>query len=194
MAKPTKSKATAKSKVTAKSKLAAKAKAATKAEMAAESDARIFAVDTRFQKMARREGGVPRDKAIEQARTQIEDVKSNFDDWLAVELKEFENLMKKVEGATASPDWIKAVNFHSRQLRDSSTTFGFELLAFISRSLCEILDSIEAGSECNMESITCHIESLFLAGQMSYRHLRPEQVPELTEGLHRVVKRVTAST
>jgi hypothetical protein len=186
--------AKAKSKATTKSKLVAKAKAAAKAEMAEQSKARIFAVDTRFQKLARREGGVPRDRAIEQARIGIEDVKSNFDDWLALELKEFKSLMKKVDGAEASADWIKTVNFHSRQLRDSSTTFGFELLAFIARSLCEILDSVEAGSECSMESITCHIESLFLAGQISYRHLKPEQVPELTEGLHRVVKRVTAST
>jgi hypothetical protein len=184
----------AKSKATAKSKRAAKAKVAAKAEMAAESDVRIFTVDTRFQKLARREGGVPRDKAIEQAQIQIEDAKSNFDGWLALELIEFKSLMKKVDGAEASTDWIKTVNFHSRQLRDSSTTFGFELLAFIARSLCEILDSIEAGSECNMESITCHIESFFLAGQTSYRHLKPEQVPALTEGLHRVVKRVTAST
>jgi hypothetical protein len=47
--------------------------------MAAKSDARVFPVVTRFQKMARREGGVSRDKAIEQAQIQIEEVKSNFD-------------------------------------------------------------------------------------------------------------------
>jgi hypothetical protein len=157
-----------------------------------EPDARVFPVETRFQKMAKREGGVPRDKAIEQAKTQIEEAKAQFDDWLAVELKQFKSLMKKVDGAPAGADWIKTVNFHSRELRDSATTLGFELIAFIAGSLCEILDSVEAGSACNMESITCHIESLLLAGQVSYRHLKPAQVPELTDGLHRVVKRVTA--
>ena len=169
-----------------------KAKAAAKAKMAAKSDARVFSVDTRFQKMARREGGIARDKAIEQAQTEIKELKSHFDGWLAGELKEFVRLMKKVEGAKAGKDWIRTANFHSHQLRDSATTLGFELLAFIAGSLCEILDSIEAGGECNMESITCHIESLLLAGQASYRHLKPAQVPDLTEGLNRVVKRVTA--
>lgn len=169
-----------------------KAKAAAKAKMAAKSDARVFSVDTRFQKMARREGGIPRDKAIEQAQTEIKEVKSHFDGWLAGELKEFMRLMKKVEGAKAGKDWIRTANFHSHQLRDSATTLGFELLAFIAGSLCEILDSIEAGGECNMELITCHIESLLLAGQASYRHLKPAQVPDLTEGLNRVVKQVTA--
>jgi hypothetical protein len=158
---------------------------------ATESEARIFRVDTRFQKMAKREGGISRDKAIEQAQKEIERAKSNFDDWLGDELKEFKNLMKKVDGAKVSTGWIKTANFHSRQLRDSSITFNFELLAFIAGSLCEILDSIEAGSECNIESISCHIESLLLAAQGSYRHLKPDQVPDLTEGLHQVVKRVT---
>jgi hypothetical protein len=180
----------AKPKAATKSKV--KAKAAAKSKMAAKSDVRVFPVDTRFQKMARREGGVPRDQAIERAQIAIEEAKFHFDDWLDGELKEFVSLMKKVEGAKIGADWIKTANFHSRQLRDSATTFGFELLAFVAGSLCEILDSIEAGSECNIESITCHIESLLLAGQASYRHLKPAQVPDLTEGLNRVMKRVTA--
>jgi hypothetical protein len=159
---------------------------------AIESDARIFRVDTRFQKMARRDGGIPRDKAIEQAQKEIERAKSNFDDWLGDELNEFKNLIKKVDGAKVSTEWIKTANFLSRELRDSANTLNFELLAFIAGSLCEILDSIEAGGECNMESVTCHIESLLLAAQASYRHMKPHQVPDLTEGLHQVAKRVTA--
>jgi hypothetical protein len=178
----------------AKSSAAGNSKRTAKSKMAAKSDARIFTVETRFQKMVKREGGISRDKAIEQAQTQIEQAKPQFDAWAGGELKEFKSLMKKVEGTKASAEWIKIANFHSRQLRDSAATLNFELLAFISGSLCEILDSIEAGSECNMESIACHIESLLLAGQASYRHLKPDQVPDLTEGLHRVVKRVTAQS
>jgi hypothetical protein len=46
-----------------------KAKAAAKSKMAVKSDVRVFSVDTRFQKMARREGGIPRDKASLCGRT-----------------------------------------------------------------------------------------------------------------------------
>ena len=155
-------------------------------------DARVFAVDTRFHQMARREGGVGRDEAIEQARVEIEAAKSHFDDWLANELKEFTNLIQKVEAAQADPNWIKIANHHSRQLRDSATILGFELLAYVANSLCEILDAIEAGGACNMASVTCHVESLLLAGQPGYRYMKPAQVPDLTEGLQRVVQRVTA--
>jgi len=43
----------------------------------------------------------------------------------------------------------------------------------------------------NMESILCHVDALILARQPYYRALQPEQVPELTKGLRRVVKHVT---
>jgi hypothetical protein len=170
----------------------AQSKAGAQTQLAEELEARIFALETRFQKMARRDGGIPRDEAIEQAQMKLEEAKAHFDEWLSGVLKEFESLIRKVEGTKAGAEWMKTANFHGRELHDSATTLGFELIAFVAGSLCEILDSIEAGRECNMESITCHLEALLLAGQASYRHLKPEQVPDLTEGLHRIVRRVTA--
>ena len=154
-------------------------------------DARIFSVDTRFHKMARRKGGVPRDKAIRQAQAKVEEAKPQFDEWLDGALAEFAALIGSAQAGTAEPGWIADANSRSRQLRDSAAILGFELIAFIAGSLCEMLDAIETGGACNMESITCHFDALMLARKAGYRHLKPEQVPELTKGLHRVVKRVT---
>jgi hypothetical protein len=156
-----------------------------------DSGARIFPVDTRFQQMARRAGGVPRNRAIERAQAALEEVKPGYDEWLEREVTGLAELVKRVEGGKEEPGWLETATFRSRQLRDSSGSLGYELLAFISGSLCELLDSIDAGSECNMESITCHVDALMLARQGSYRRMRPEQVPELTKGLQRVVKHVT---
>jgi len=153
-------------------------------------DARIFTVDTRFHKMARRKGGVPRAKAVRQAQAKVEEAKPQFDEWLDGALAEFAALIETAQAGTAEADWIADANSRSRQLRDSAASLGFELIAFIAGSLCDILDAIEAGSECNMESITCHFDALMLACKTGYRHLKPEQVPELTKGLHRVVKHV----
>ena len=162
-----------------------------KGKPGASDDARVFAVETRFQKLARRPGGISREKAIERADAQIEEVKPGFDAWLDGELSEFASLIKAAEDGKADPDWIAKANFHSRELRDSATTLGFELLSFVADSLCDILDTIEVDTKYNMESITCHVDALMLAGQKSYRRLRPEQVPELTKGLRRVVNHVT---
>jgi hypothetical protein len=154
-------------------------------------DARIFAVETRFEKLAKRPGGISRDTAIERAQSGIEEVKPEFDSWLDTELQELAKLIKTAELGKADPAWIESANFHSRQLRDSATTLQFELLSFIANSLCDVLDVIQVDNNYNMESITCHMDALMLARQKSYRRLRPEQVPELTKGLRRIVERVT---
>jgi hypothetical protein len=154
-------------------------------------EARVFEVETRFHQQARRKGGISKERAVEAAQAQIEKAKPGFEQWLDEELKEFAGLMARAESAEDRSKWLEDLDFRARQLRDSATTFGFELLSFVSTSLCEVLQSIEAGSACNMEAIRCHIDALLLAGQKSYRRMRPEQVPDLTNGLHRVVKHVT---
>ncbi len=154
-------------------------------------DVRIFAVETRFQKLAKRPGGIPRDRAIEQAQIGIEKVQPEFDSWLDTELQELAGLIKSAELGEADPAWIERANSHSRQLSDSAGTLQFELLSFIANSLCDVLDVIQADNTANMESITCHMDALMLARQKSYRRLRPEQVPELTKGLRRVVEQIT---
>jgi len=156
-------------------------------------DARIFPVETRFQRMARRPGGIPRDRAIENAWTQVEEIKPSFDGWVETELQGLSDVVSKGQPGTAK-EWAAAANSHSRRLRDVGTTMGFELLTFVADSLCEVLDAIEAGAECNMETITCHVDALFLARQQAYRGVKPDQVPELTRGLRRIVGQVNSSS
>ncbi len=154
---------------------------------------RIFPVETTFQKQARRPGGVPRDRAIKHATSRVEEVKPEFDDWLDKELNALADVVRKAQNGEAQPGWIDVANNHTRQLRDVGTTMGSELLTYIAGSLCEILDEITAGAQCNIDSITCHLDALFLARQKPYWGMKPEQVPELTAGLRRVVSHVSTS-
>jgi len=158
-----------------------------------ERETRIFPVETRFQRLARRTGGVPREQAIENAWAKVEEIKPGFDDWLDKELQKLADTVSAAQAGNPSPDWIDRANAHSRQLRDVGTTMGFELLTFIADSLCEVLDAFAANPDCNIESVACHLDALFLARQPPYRNMRPEQVPELTGGLRRVVDRVSVS-
>jgi hypothetical protein len=160
---------------------------------ASDKNVRIFSVETRFQELARRPGGVPREKAIEQAQARIDEAKPGFDDWLNPTLESLADVIKQAQAGTAQADWIETANRHSRHLRDVGTTMDFELLTFIANSLCEVLDAMAAGSEYNMESVQCHIDALFLSRQRRYRGVKPEQVPELTSGLRRVVEQVSTS-
>lgn len=156
-------------------------------------EARVFSVETRFQKLARRPGGVPRDQAIEKAASKIEEIKPGFDDWLEEELQTLAEIVNSAKAAAPPADWIERAHSHSRQVRDAGTTMGSQLLTFIANSLCEVLDAITDGAECNIESIACHLDALFLARQRQFRNLTPEQMPELTRGLRRVAEVVGTS-
>jgi hypothetical protein len=156
-----------------------------------EIEARVFSPKTRYQTLARRPGGVSRTQAVENAQNRIEEAKLGFDEWLDGELAELIGWVERAKSGEAVEEWIEAAQFHSNQLRDVGTTVGFELLTFIANTLCTILDGIKAGAECNMESLICHIDSLLLIRQKQFRHLRPDQVPELSRGLHQVAESVS---
>lgn len=151
-------------------------------------EARIFPVDTRFHRLARRSGGIPREQAIQQAEAEVEQVKLHFDDWLDTQVQELSRLVKQARAFDAKLKSVEQANFRSGELREAAMTLGFELISFIADSLCAVLDSATAG-EYQAESIDCHIDALKLARQRGYRNLKPEQVPELTNGLNRIAKR-----
>src|SRR5205085_5158198 len=50
-------------------------------------EAHTFYVDTRFQRLARRPGGVPREQALEGAQANIDESKPEFEIWLDAELQ-----------------------------------------------------------------------------------------------------------
>jgi hypothetical protein len=150
-------------------------------------EAHTFFVETRFQRMARRPGGVPREVALESAQSNIDQSRPDFEIWLDAELQNLAAVVRSAEAGAAAPGWPDDVCCRSRQLRDLGTTMGFVLLTFIANNLCEILEATPAGHDCDMETITCHLDALFLARQEQYRHMRLEDVPELTKGL-RLVK------
>lgn len=153
-------------------------------------EARIFAVETRFQKLARRPGGVSRQDAIKQAGKKLKDAEPEFDTWLDDELALLAEALQRIQDGKAGAETIEAANFHCYQLRNVGTTMNCELVSFIAGCLCDVLDTIAAGAEVDKDSLKCHADALLLARQKQYRHLKPEQVPELTAGLRRIVKHV----
>jgi hypothetical protein len=152
-------------------------------------DAKLFFVDTRFQELARRPGGIPRDQAIEKAQSFIDkETEETFDDWLELELAALKSAIDELYRGSTDPDLIDKACVHSRQLRDVGTTCHFELLTFIADSLCGVLDATRAGSPFYADSVACHIDALMVVKKKSYRLFKPEQLPGLTNGLRRVVQ------
>jgi hypothetical protein len=153
-------------------------------------EARIFAVETSFQKLARRPGGISRQDAIRHASKKLKDVEPGFDTWLDDELRHLALGLQRIQNDSADAATIEAAGFRCRQLRDVGTTMNCELVSFVAGCLSDVLDALAAGAECDKDSIKCHADALLLARQKQYRHLKPEQVPELTAGLRRIARPV----
>lgn len=154
---------------------------------------RIFAVKTRFQELAQRPGGVPREIAIQQADSQIEGFRTEYVDWVEREIQELMKALHAVEGGQADKAQVEVIYRRCRQLRDTGTTMGLGLVSFISDNLCRVLDTVKSGAPYDAEVIQCHMDALLLAKQDTYRKLGPEQVPEMTSGLHRMLERANRS-
>ena len=156
-------------------------------------DAAIFPVDTRFQQMARRPGGVPRERALDVAQSHIDELKPDFNNWLTRELKRLAKSIQDVGDNPGDETVLDHAHQACRQLRDVGGTMGYELVTFVADNLCEILDAIKSGATYDQNMVNCHMDALALARTDTYRRLRPEQVPEMTNGLRRMVELAMAS-
>jgi hypothetical protein len=87
-------------------------------------------------------------------------------------------------------EWMTIATRHCRQLRDVGTTMGLELLTYVTDELCDIFeDAAEKSGKPDMETIVCYVEAAVLSRQDAYRAMKPDQVPELINGLRAVAKR-----
>jgi hypothetical protein len=153
------------------------------------TNVRVFAVNSRFQQMARRPGGVPRDIAIAQAQSQIEDYKADFVDWVERELQALSDSFYSAKGGAIGEAKIEDMYRLCSQLRDTGTTMGLALLTFVSDNLCRVLETIRSGAPYDPAMIECHIDALTLARKEPYRSMSPDHFPDMTSGLKRVLER-----
>lgn len=150
--------------------------------------AQIFYVDTRFERLARRPGGVDRDTALADAQAAVEEMKSEFSDWVEKEFQQLRAALAELDGHRSDKAALENAYRSCAHLRDVGGTMGYELVTFVAKTLCEILDAYIAGAAYDKNVIDCHIDALMLAKLEQYRHLTPEQVPDMTSGLLRVVE------
>ena len=151
-------------------------------------EARTFYVDTRFEKKARRPGGVDREQALARAQTHVDNLKPEFTEWLNGELEDLRETLSR-PGAVCGDDTALDRAYHNcSQLQDVGATMGYTLLTFVAKNLCLILDAIKAGMTYDQDIIDCHINALYLARMEPYCNLRPDEVPEMSSGLRRVVE------
>jgi len=151
-------------------------------------EAKLFYADTRFERQARKPGGTERKNAIEKAQAAVDDLKVDFGVWIDEEFNILNAALAELEGDPRDKGALERAHKSCSQLRDVGGTMGFQLVTFVARTLCDILDAYIGGSPYDKEVIACHMDAFKLARLEQYRHLQPEDVPEMTAGLLRVVE------
>lgn len=149
--------------------------------------AKIFLANTRFEKLAKRPGGVARNDAIASASSNIDKIKPEVIFWIR---KGSARLDRAIQETWISAD--DAARFDSAielsaSLRDIGTTVGFPLLSFICGNLCEILETQKSGVKFRKDIIDVHRMALTLSAQDDYRNSRPDDLPIFKSGFEKVL-------
>lgn len=155
---------------------------------------RVYPVVTRFQRAALRPGGVSRDQAIADANAGLERLKPEFDEWISNEVEALRRLLPWLNDTAPDAAWNTAAAVHCDRLRDVGTTAGYELVSFVAGSMCEILESDEATTPRGIESLKCQFDALQLVRKPEYYRLHPKDLPELKDGLQRMLARIRPDT
>lgn len=148
-------------------------------------DAEEFFPDTHFEHMARRPGGLPRDKALAAAQRQVDELKIGFIDWLDRQLKELASALAVFDVDPNDLSQLERADRICGEVRDVGTTVGYAVVTFVAMTLCEVLDSIRAGAVYEKKMIDCHVNALFYIVR-EQGNLTQEQIAELTDGLRRI--------
>jgi chemotaxis protein histidine kinase CheA len=141
--------------------------------------------------MATRPGGVPRDQAIRSADTSIEEMKPEFVGWADNKVKELIEAIRLIERHPDDGARIDASYRNCRELRDVGATMGFDLVTAVADNLCEILDALKSGAAYHKDAIDCHIDALALSISAPYCNYRRDQLPEMMDGLTRIVRNMS---
>jgi len=152
------------------------------------SEATIFFADTRFERMARRPGGVSREEALQRAQSAVEELKTDFTGWIDQQYSELSDSLAAIASDPGDKMAMERAQQKCAYLRDVGSTMGYTLVTFIATTLCDILEAYMAGAPFDKEVTDCHMDAFLLARTDEYRHRRPEEVPELANGLLRVVE------
>jgi hypothetical protein len=152
-----------------------------------DTEANIFYADTRFERLARRPGGVSREEALQRAQSAVEELKTDFIEWIDEQFSVLSTALADIAKDPTDKAALERAHQKSAYLRDVGGTMGYTLVTFVASTLCDVLDAYIAGAPFDKNVTDCHMDAFLLARTDEYRHMHPQEVPELAKGLLRVV-------
>lgn len=156
------------------------------------TSAKTFGVVTAFAMKAKRKGSMPRQQALRNAQKLITNLAADYQKWFETDMTALRQIVSEGLEATNAQDpsashSVDRAHRKATQIREVGSTFDYELITRVAGSLCELLlhlNKIDGQSE---RIITCHLQALTLVSDTKYQGMKAPDVPDLLDGLRKMV-------
>ena len=157
------------------------------------SDARKIKKTSRFAVMARRPGGLSREKAVAKADGTIEKLKSKYLDWVAKDMRALENHINAVHQLEGARDEdMEAAYTKAAEIRDLGATFDFPLTTEVADGLCELIHRLRHAGMYSHDALATHLSALQLVCTEAFKGKKAADEKPLLDGLGRVLAKYPA--
>jgi len=154
----------------------------------ADTDTRRIEKTSRFAVMARRPGGISREKALARAEESVENLKADYLEWVARDLRALENLINAIhEHEGARDDDMEAAYTKTAQIRDLGGTFEFPLTTEVADGLCELIHRLRHAGMYSRDALQTQFGALKLVCTEAYKGKQANDEKTLLDGLKRVL-------
>lgn len=151
---------------------------------------KIVKVESRFSRMALRDGGVAAEDAIAAATAFIESQRSRYFDWVAADLLALADGLKSLHDSNGGDSgYHDAAYYKAAQIRDLGGTFGYQVITETADSLCELLYRLRSAGRYSREAIETHMEAMKMVCARDVETMPDTMLRTLLQGLHMVVEK-----
>lgn len=152
--------------------------------------------ESRFERMARRAGGISEREALENAEKELAQLKPMVGQFVELECDKLLAALDyaRIDGPERDAK-IAIAEVSSRLIRDVAGNADFVLVGLVANSLCELFELL-MGSDVDypLAVVNCHVDALRLARRPEYRGKQIDQcAPELVDALASAVERIRRS-
>ena len=159
-------------------------------EQNTKSGVKVIKVESRFARMALREGGISADSAIAAATAFVDDQRARYFDWVTADLLALDAQVSALHDKNGDDASHRdAAYYKAAQIRDLGGTFGYQVITETADSLCELLYRFKAAGRYSREALDTHMGAMKMVCARDVESMSPAMRQMLLEGLHKVVEK-----
>ncbi len=99
-------------------------------------------------------------EAIAKAEAALQDLSSQFDDWLMDEIKKLEDVQALIKEEGYTTVHAEALFYRAHDLKGLGTTYGYPFITRVAGSLCKMLDEDDKRMKAPRKLVDAHLDTI----------------------------------